>query len=46
MGGKTEYPVCPWCQGAIKPNDDTARAHGLMFHAGCLEELELERSAG
>jgi hypothetical protein len=46
MGGKAEYPVCPWCQGAIKPNDDTARAHGLLFHAGCLEELEMEQRYG
>jgi hypothetical protein len=40
-GGKPEHPACPWCGGSIRPNDDTGRAHGLLFHAGCLEELEL-----
>lgn len=40
-----EFPRCPWCMEAIKPEDNTVRSHGMTFHAGCAEELELENGA-
>ena len=33
------YPVCPWCTAAIRDSEDTGKRNGVLFHAGCLEDL-------